>query len=151
MGGRQDNDTNRRSKHERRTSEAQAPGAAGLPDSGRYPLSRGYLALIAASLIRVWVDASFVPHQDASFAGVWPIMFTAPASLLFLISGAEGPGSLVLLAVAALVNSAVISLVVRTPRGGRRSRHTSGPASARQGNVPPRPPPAGAHDGTRHR
>ncbi|WP_328536165.1 SCO4225 family membrane protein [Streptomyces sp. NBC_00344] len=94
-------------------------------------VSRAYLAIAAGLLIWVWVDTAFVAHQDASFSGVWPVIFTAPTSLLFLIPGIDGAGFFALLAVAALVNSSVISLLVRRSGTGHRTRHTAGPASAR--------------------
>ncbi|MEV8567581.1 hypothetical protein AB0436_18745 [Streptomyces sp. NPDC051322] len=93
-------------------------------------VSRAYLAIAAGLLIWVAVDTAFVPHQDASFAGVWPIMFTAPTGLLFLIPGIEGPGVFVLLTLAAVVNSTVISLVVRKA-GGHRTGRSAGPVPAR--------------------
>lgn len=55
-------------------------------------VSRGYLMVIAALLVWVWVDTTLVSHPDASFAGVYPILLTAPGSLLLLLPGIEASG-----------------------------------------------------------
>ncbi|MET9532260.1 MULTISPECIES: SCO4225 family membrane protein [unclassified Streptomyces] len=91
-------------------------------------VSRGYLMVIAALLVWVWVDTTLVSHPDASFAGVYPILLTAPGSLLLLLPGIEGPLGWVVLVAAALVNSTVISLIVRRA-GGHGSSRRAGPGA----------------------
>ncbi|MEU8350656.1 hypothetical protein [Streptomyces sp. NPDC048845] len=79
-----------------------------------------YLAVCFALLAWVAVDAALVQHQDASFAGVWPLFLTAPTSLLGLLLLPEtGTGGyLAVVVVSALVNSTVLGLFVRS--AGRR-------------------------------
>ncbi|MDQ0771616.1 hypothetical protein QF026_000082 [Streptomyces aurantiacus] len=57
----------------------------------------GYLAVVAAVAVWVGVDTLFVEHADASFAGVWLFVVTAPTSFLFV----SLPGALPLLGVIA--------------------------------------------------
>ncbi|MFD5030325.1 SCO4225 family membrane protein [Streptomyces sp. NPDC058220] len=80
--------------------------------------SRVYLAVAAALIIWVGIDTAFVAHDDASFAGIFPLLFTAPTSLLVLFLDVEGMAVLPFLAVAALVNAAVIGLTVHKAGGG---------------------------------
>ncbi|MFE2376427.1 SCO4225 family membrane protein [Streptomyces sp. NPDC059398] len=100
-------------------------------------ISRGYLVVVAALLVWVWVDTTLVSHPDASFAGVYPILLTAPTSLLLLLPGIEGALVYVVLVAAALVNSSVVGLIVRLADGqgpGRGPGHSTsrrvGPGSA---------------------
>ncbi|WP_406353271.1 hypothetical protein OHB56_12515 [Streptomyces sp. NBC_01635] len=46
-------------------------------------LARGYLAVVAASLVFFLVAAYLLP--DPGFAGIWPIMTTAPLSIVVLL------------------------------------------------------------------
>lgn len=59
-----------------------------LPQSLRHylvnPAALGYLAVVATVGVWVGVDALFVEHADASLAGVWLFIATAPTSFLFL-------------------------------------------------------------------
>ncbi|MFF3334853.1 SCO4225 family membrane protein [Streptomyces sp. NPDC002888] len=48
------------------------------------PAALGYLLVVAAVLGWVGADLLFVEHQDASLAGVWAFVVTAPTSWLFL-------------------------------------------------------------------
>ncbi|WP_405776171.1 SCO4225 family membrane protein [Streptomyces sp. NBC_00859] len=94
-------------------------------------VSRGYLMVIAALLVWVWVDTTLVSHPDASFSGVYPILLTAPASLLLLLPGVSGALAYVVLVAAALVNSTVIALIVRLAFGHRHgSGRRMGPGAA---------------------
>nr|WSZ15668.1 hypothetical protein OH837_21240 [Streptomyces canus] len=70
------------------------------------PLALGYLLVVAAVVGWVGVDALFVEHADASLAGVWAFLVTAPASLLFVML----PGALAWagIVVGAVVNAAVL-------------------------------------------
>ena len=79
--------------------------------------SRGYLALCAALLVWVAADSLFVEHADASFAGVWPLLATAPTSLLAMAVGPSSPPAFfVLVALAAYVNATLLGLLVRSVR-----------------------------------
>lgn len=91
--------------------------------------SRGYLIVIAALLVWVWVDTTLVSHPDASFSGVYPILLTAPTSLLMLLPGFGASLTYVVLVVAALVNSSVISFFIRRTAGYGSGRRT-GPGAA---------------------
>jgi hypothetical protein len=76
-------------------------------------VSRGYLLVFVALLVWVVLDTLVVSHPDASFAGVWPFLWTLPTSLLlWLIPGVEGWLLLVGLTVAALVNATLLGLLV---------------------------------------
>ncbi|WP_037732786.1 SCO4225 family membrane protein [Streptomyces megasporus] len=80
--------------------------------------ARGYLALCAALLLWTLFDAAFVHHEDASFAGVFPLLATAPPSLL-MISVLPWEGTafyLSVCAVSALINAAVLNWCVRAMR-----------------------------------
>jgi len=80
-------------------------------------LSRGYLAVVCALLAWAWADASFFPYDDASFAAVVPALFTAPASLLFVLlpEGTEG-SYFGLVTAAAVLNATAITLLARAAR-----------------------------------
>ncbi|WP_063787063.1 SCO4225 family membrane protein [Streptomyces sp. NBRC 110028] len=80
-------------------------------------LSRGYLAVVLALLVWAWADASFFPYDDASLAAVVPALFTAPASLLFVLlpEGTE-TSYFGLVIAAAMLNAATITLLARTAR-----------------------------------
>lgn len=87
-------------------------------------VSRGYLAVCAALLVWVALDATLVQHEDASFAAVWPWLVTAPTSLLFaLLPSGDGAAGVLLyvvsVLVAAVVNSWAISAVLRRLRAPR--------------------------------
>ncbi|MFF3342688.1 SCO4225 family membrane protein [Streptomyces flavidovirens] len=53
----------------------------------RNPASLVYLALVAAAAVFVTVDTLFVTHEDASFAGLWLILLSAPTIFAFFIGG----------------------------------------------------------------
>lgn len=90
--------------------------------------ARGYLALCCALLLWALADAAFVEHQDASFAGVVPLLATAPLSVAFILLLPEGsaPAFVLAVLVSALVNAALITWCVRV---ARRHRGRSGAAS----------------------
>ncbi|MFD9053213.1 SCO4225 family membrane protein [Streptomyces zaomyceticus] len=87
-------------------------------------ISRGYLALVAATLAWAVFDGVLVRHADGSFAAVWPLLLTAPTSLptVFLPLG-EGAAGLALygatVLVAALANAYLIGALVRRVRRDR--------------------------------
>ncbi|MFS8202288.1 SCO4225 family membrane protein [Streptomyces sp. CWNU-52B] len=70
-----------------------------LPQTLRHhlvnPAALGYLAVVVAVAVWVGVDTLFVEHADASFAGVWLFVVTAPTSFLFVLL----PGALPLIGV----------------------------------------------------
>ncbi|WP_203186364.1 SCO4225 family membrane protein [Streptomyces pratensis] len=47
------------------------------------PAALAYLAIVAAVGVWVGLDALLVEHADASLAGVWLFIVTAPTSMLF--------------------------------------------------------------------
>ncbi|WP_404815233.1 SCO4225 family membrane protein [Streptomyces thermolineatus] len=76
--------------------------------------SRVYLAVCFTLPARVRVDSTFVAHEDASFAGVLPILATAPTSLvLTLLPWESAPASYLVVAASAVVNATLIGLLVR--------------------------------------
>jgi hypothetical protein len=86
-----------------------------------HPVALAYLALVTAVGIWVGVD-TFIVNTEASFAGVWLFMVTAPTSLLFVAL----PGELFWtgIIVGALFQACVLSaayrwVFVRPTRGGR--------------------------------
>ncbi|MFJ9154862.1 SCO4225 family membrane protein [Streptomyces sp. NPDC102270] len=86
------------------------------------PLALGYLLVVAAVLGWVGVDALFVEHADASLAGVWAFLVTAPASLLFvMLPGAWAWAGIV---AGAVVNAAALGAAYRSV-SGRRPRPTA--------------------------
>ncbi|MGJ5892258.1 hypothetical protein DF268_14560 [Streptomyces sp. V2] len=81
------------------------------------PAALGYLALVAAVLGWIAVDALFVTHEDASMAGVWAFVVTGPVSWIFLML----PEPLVLagVVVGAVVQAGVIGALYRAATRGR--------------------------------
>ncbi|MEU1691103.1 SCO4225 family membrane protein [Streptomyces sp. NPDC005774] len=88
-------------------------------------LARGYLAVVAASLGFFLVAAYLLP--DPGFAGIWPLMTTAPLSIVALMvaSPAEWASSLVWLspllfsagaALSGLFNAVLLGRLARTLR-----------------------------------
>lgn len=85
-------------------------------------ISGGYLALCFALLVWVWIDSTFVDHADASFAGVVPMLATAPVSLVLLLLVDTVPGGFYLpVVLGAVVNAAVIGWCVEALRGRART------------------------------
>lgn len=92
-------------------------------------LSRGYLAVCAALLLWTVGDALFSNDEGPSFAGVWPIFATLPTSFLVVLlagaigfllpSGATLPISVILLAAAAVINAALLGMLLRWLRSRR--------------------------------
>ncbi|WP_016908204.1 SCO4225 family membrane protein [Streptomyces xiaopingdaonensis] len=87
------------------------------------PAGLAYLALVAAAALFATVDAVWVPHADASFAGVWVLFATAPASLLVL--GLDGPWFAAGIVLAALVQAALLGGAYRWLVGTRHARRTA--------------------------
>ncbi|GAA3357409.1 MULTISPECIES: SCO4225 family membrane protein [Saccharopolyspora] len=87
------------------------------------PVSLGYLALVAAVWAWVLVMTFLVPHPDASLAGVWGFLVTAPTSLLFL--GMSSPLVWVGVAVAAVFQALLLGAAYRGITGLVRRAGTS--------------------------
>ncbi|WP_328890533.1 SCO4225 family membrane protein [Streptomyces sp. NBC_00316] len=89
-----------------------------------------YLGVVLATAVFVAVDTLFVPHEDASFAGVWLFLLAAPTVFVFFVGSelwgtdAAGPAWFIYLAlvVSVLVQALTLGWFVRLVRGGGRSR-----------------------------
>lgn len=100
------------------------------------PVSLVYLTVVAATAVFVTVDTLFVPHDDASLAGVWLFLLAAPTVFLFFIGGAwwgaeaAGPSWFMYLAltVSVLVQALALGWFTRLIRNGgsRRSPRPHG-------------------------
>ncbi|MFH9421946.1 SCO4225 family membrane protein [Streptomyces sp. NPDC017529] len=94
------------------------------------PVSLVYLALVVAAALFALVDMAFVRHADASFAGIWVVLLTAPTvfplwlagDALWADSGSPQWYSIAALVVAALVNALLLGLVHRSLRGRPAAR-----------------------------
>ncbi|MDH2408541.1 SCO4225 family membrane protein [Streptomyces chitinivorans] len=87
--------------------------------------ARAYLALCGALLVWVLADAFLVRHEDASMAGVVPLLATAPLSVLLLLAPWEGiPAYVSVVVVSALANAALVNWCARVL--GRDGRSTGG-------------------------
>ncbi|MFE0381680.1 SCO4225 family membrane protein [Streptomyces inhibens] len=97
------------------------------------PLSLGYLSLVLAAVLFALVDGLAVHHPDASFAGIWALLLTAPTVVPLWLAGDAlwgGSGSpegylMAATAVAALVNALLLGLTYRALRGRRRDPRRS--------------------------
>ncbi|GAA2447337.1 SCO4225 family membrane protein [Streptomyces macrosporus] len=89
--------------------------------------ARVYLALCCALLVWVVADTVLVDHPDASMAAVFPLLATAPLSLVFLFLPGDGGlfGYVLIVTVSALVNAALLNWAVRA--AGRREGSTGDP------------------------
>jgi hypothetical protein len=89
--------------------------------------ARAYLMLVAVVAVLVFVVLE-VGGEDTNLAGVWLILVTLPGSLLASPVAALAPDRLSnviffgVLTVSALINTAVISLIVHAVRRLRLSR-----------------------------
>ncbi|MFH8774078.1 MULTISPECIES: SCO4225 family membrane protein [unclassified Streptomyces] len=90
------------------------------------PAALGYLAMVVGVLAYVEVDAHFVEHQDASFAGLLLFVVTAPTSWLFLMLPEPLPATGIV--VGALFQAAVLGVAYRKLSG--RPRHRTRPSGA---------------------
>ncbi|GGX32257.1 SCO4225 family membrane protein [Streptomyces lomondensis] len=85
-------------------------------------LRRLYLAVCAAVLVWSLADQVAIEHADASFSAVWPLLLTAPGSLVWLVL----PGEPLVSYVAAVLLGAVVNAwgwgwLVRKVMGGERA------------------------------
>ncbi|MFJ1598892.1 SCO4225 family membrane protein [Streptomyces sp. NPDC088261] len=93
--------------------------------------SQVYLGLVAAVTVFVAADTLFVPHQDASFAGVWLFFLAAPTVFVFFMDGGvfgDGVAGSAAFAYAALIlsvliQSAALGAFVRLLRDRPRPAH----------------------------
>ncbi|MFI2368130.1 SCO4225 family membrane protein [Streptomyces sp. NPDC018833] len=98
------------------------------------PASRIYLALVVAAALFVAVDTLFVHHEDASMAGIWLFLLTAPTIFALMALGtlfgegvAESAGFLYpALVLAVLVQACALGLFVRLLGGGPHTAHPHG-------------------------
>lgn len=80
-------------------------------------VSRAYLAVVAGLLLWAYADAAFVAQADSSFAGAYPLVATAPMSLVLLaVDAFSAPAYPVVVAACALLNAWLIGLAVRRIR-----------------------------------
>ncbi|WP_405696655.1 SCO4225 family membrane protein [Streptomyces sp. NBC_01185] len=92
-----------------------------LPQALRHylvnPLALGYLGIV----LWVTIDAvSASSSGDASFAGLWAVLATAPTSMLFLVAG---PVGLIGIPIAAVVQATALGALYRSITE-RRARAT---------------------------
>jgi hypothetical protein len=101
------------------------------------PASLIYLGVVLATAVFVAVDTLFVPHEDASFAGVWLFLLAAPTVFVFFVGStlwggdATGPAWFVYLAlvVSVLVQALALGWFVRLVRRGGRSSSAHPPGA----------------------
>ena len=85
-------------------------------------LSGTYLAVVAVALALVAVDTLALSHADASMSAVWPVILTAPESLVLLLTPygvdgwAYGVAYAAVITVSAFANAAFLGTLVRRPR-----------------------------------
>lgn len=99
-----------------------------LPQTLRHylanPLALGYLGVVLAVCLWVTADASFASSSaDASFAGVWAFLVTAPTSLLVPFTG---PVGLIAIPIGAIVQALALGAVYRyvTERRAHGTEHS---------------------------
>ncbi|MEU0375098.1 hypothetical protein ABZ070_33930 [Streptomyces sp. NPDC006283] len=91
--------------------------------------AQGYLALVAVAAVYVAVDTLFVHHEDASFAGIWLFLLTAPTIFGFMAVGTligdtvtESAAFLYpALVLSVLIQAMALGLFVRLLTGGQRA------------------------------
>ncbi|MFD6801397.1 SCO4225 family membrane protein [Streptomyces cyaneofuscatus] len=96
-----------------------------LPQALRHylvnPLALGYLGIVLAVCVWVTIDAvSASSSGDASFAGLWAVLATAPTSMLFLVAGLVG---LLGIPIGAIVQATALGALYRSITE-RRARAT---------------------------
>jgi hypothetical protein len=96
--------------------------------------SQAYLALVAVATVYVTIDTVFVHHEDASFAGIWLFLLTAPTVFGFFVVGSmfgEAVSSAAwfmytALVLSVLIQSVALGFFVQLLRGRPRSAHPQG-------------------------
>ncbi|MFJ8676087.1 SCO4225 family membrane protein [Streptomyces sp. NPDC093589] len=98
------------------------------------PVSLGYLALVVAAALFAVADGLASAHADASFAGVWALLLTAPTVFPLLLTGdavwGESAAPDGYLAAATVAAALVNALLLGLARRGLRSRGGSPRGSA---------------------
>ncbi|MBL1291312.1 SCO4225 family membrane protein [Streptomyces sp. NPDC057067] len=75
------------------------------------PLALGYLGVVLAVCLWVTIDAvSASSSGDASFAGLWAVLATAPTSMVFLVAG---PVGLIGIPIGAIVQATALGALYR--------------------------------------
>ncbi|MYX15686.1 hypothetical protein GTY67_20225 [Streptomyces sp. SID8374] len=102
-----------------------------LPQTLRHylvnPLALGYLGVVLAVCLWVAVDAILgASSGDASFAGVWALLVTAPASLLMPFTG---PVGLIAIPIGAVVQAFALGAMYRYVTERRAHAIDSGASS----------------------
>ncbi|MFD4988747.1 SCO4225 family membrane protein [Streptomyces sp. NPDC058374] len=103
---------------------AQRPAGTPFRRSLLNPAALGYLAVVAAVWVWIGVDTLLVDHADASLAGVWGFLVTAPTSFLF--AALPGPLPLIGVAVGALVQALALGAAYRRLAGRTRGEGDAG-------------------------
>jgi len=103
-----------------------------LPQALRHylanPLALSYLGVVLAVCLWVAVDTfSAASSGDASFAGVWAILATAPTSLLFTFAG---PVALIGIPIGAVVQAFALGALYRYVTERRTHGTANGVSSA---------------------
>ncbi|MEU0356502.1 SCO4225 family membrane protein [Streptomyces cyaneofuscatus] len=110
-----------------------------LPQAFRHylanPLALGYLGVVLAVCVWVAVDTfSAASSGDASFAGVWAILATAPTSLLFTFlfafAGPVGPVGLIGIPIGAVAQAFALGALYRHITERRTHGTANGATSA---------------------
>ncbi|MFI5725418.1 SCO4225 family membrane protein [Streptomyces cyaneofuscatus] len=113
-----------------------AKTARSLPQALRHylanPLALGYLGVVLAVCLWVAVDTfSAASSGDASFAGVWAILATAPTSLLFtFLFTVAGPVGLIGIPISAVVQAVALGALYRHVTERRSHGTANGVSSA---------------------
>lgn len=103
-----------------------------LPQTLRHylanPLALGYLGIVLAVCLWVAVDTfSAASSGDASFAGVWAVLATAPTSLMLPF---EGPIALIGIPIGAVVQAFALGALYRYVTERRAHGTANGVSSA---------------------
>ncbi|WP_326620354.1 hypothetical protein OHA57_34595 [Streptomyces anulatus] len=103
-----------------------------LPQALRHylvnPLALGYLGVVLAVCLWVAVDAlSASSSGDASFAGVWAVLVTAPTSMLLPFAG---PAGLIGIPIGSLVHALALGALYRSITERRAHSTGSGVSNA---------------------
>lgn len=103
-----------------------------LPQTLRHylvnPVALAYLGLVLAVCLWVAADTFFASSSgDASFAGVWAFLVTAPTSLLFPLAG---PVGLLAIPISALVQAFALGAAYRYVTERRAHGTANGVSSA---------------------
>ena len=94
-----------------------SPGRRALGLMAGNRISQVYLLVVLALLVWTAVDSTLVQQQDASFAGVFPMLATLPWGLaVALLPDGSTLGFFAVVIAGALINATLIGLIVRHAR-----------------------------------